>query len=577
MESESQSNKVPSGPEMVQLFISYRLPEGENCIPLKQPKVKIFTKLGEMERLHGETEACQDTVEVDFKTAFILYYHFERKQHIRLEILSNEQKCWEPISSITTNLGEIIGTKDQTVVFRISSKAGAHGKLVVRVEKVPDNNSTAFIDISARKLSSSSKWFSGGAGSFYYVLNRVVDSEESMEVYKSEVIKKNVNPKWAPFKVSMEALCQNQRDTTLRIQIFCHKYFGFKLFGQCEFTVEELIQLKTTEGVLSKPNKKKKYGFLEVNSFHLGDNPTLADFFRDGFKLNLVMGIDFAPSKGPSNDDSANQDADLRTTLYNVYETLSPYLPDKKAAFYGIAGKPSGCAEPGKNFTLSGNHSDPWISGLERLKGAVNRVTNVDNLAALFEPLIEKAVKQAKQSKATGSKEYTVVVILTKGSIHDVETTLKSLLGCDVLPISILILGIGEKRFDKLELFEKEGFFLPADKVKRPFIHFWKSGNFDSTETMVEESLKEIPSQLLEYMKMSDIKVGPQKKVDVRKILATKKTFKLDDYAGVGSRPPKVGNLLDVKAAPEMRRKSVGNVEIGKQIIFLGELSYLNL
>jgi len=558
--SKSQSNKVPTGPEMVQLFLSYRLPESENCIRLKEPKVKIYTKLGEMERLHGETEAVKDCLEVDFKTAFMMYYHFERRQDVRFEILSHEEKGWESIASISTYLGEIIGTKDSTIVFRVSSKAGTHGKLIIRSEKVQDTNSTAFIDISARKLSSGSKLFS--AGSFYFVLNRVCEGDELIEVYKSEVIKKNVNPKWIPFKIPMETLCQNQRDANLRIQIFGHKYFGYKLFAQCDFTVEELIQLKTTECVLSKPNKKKKYGFLEVNNFNLGDNPSLTDFFRDGFNLNLVIGTDFSASKAPSNEDVQSQELDLRVALYNIYETLSPYLPDKKAAFYGIGAKPSGCQEPGKNFTLSGNPADPYINRLERLKGIVNGLGNVETLSSLYEPIIEKAVKLAKQSKATGSKEYVVAVILTKGAIHDVETTLKSLLGCDVLPISILILGIGEKRFDKLELFEKEGFFLTVEKLKRTFVHFYKSGSFDGVETMLEESLKEIPSQFLEYMRNSDITVGPKKKVDVRKILATKKTFKLDDYAGVGSRPPKVGNLLDIQAVPEMRRKSV-NIDMG--------------
>ena len=53
-------------------------------------------------------------------------------------------------------------------------------------------------------------------------------------------------------------------------------------------------------------------------------------------------------------------------------------------------------------------------------------------------------------NKLEGSKEYTILLILTDGEIHDMKSTIDTLLDMYALPISIIIVGIGDADFSKM-------------------------------------------------------------------------------------------------------------------------------
>ena len=48
--------------------------------------------------------------------------------------------------------------------------------------------------------------------------------------------------------------------------------------------------------------------------------------------------------------------------------------------------------------------------------------------------------------------KYLILLIITDGAIHDMEETINSIIdGCD-LPLSILIIGVGDADFDNMEV-----------------------------------------------------------------------------------------------------------------------------
>ena len=49
---------------------------------------------------------------------------------------------------------------------------------------------------------------------------------------------------------------------------------------------------------------------------------------------------------------------------------------------------------------------------------------------------------------------YTVLLILTDGEIHDMEQTKDLIVEASVLPISIIIVGIGEADFTSMEILD---------------------------------------------------------------------------------------------------------------------------
>jgi hypothetical protein len=104
--------------------------------------------------------------------------------------------------------------------------------------------------------------------------------------------------------------------------------------------------------------------------------------------------------------------------------------------------------------------------------------------------------------KLQGRYAYGVLLILTDGEIHDMNETKNLIVENAYLPISIVIVGIGNANFDKMGdldgdngLYASNGKKSPRDIVQ--FVPFNKyQGN---AELLTKELLKEIPSQVVQY------------------------------------------------------------------------------
>ena len=71
----------------------------------------------------------------------------------------------------------------------------------------------------------------------------------------------------------------------------------------------------------------------------------------------------------------------------------------------------------------------------------------------LFSPCINRVKSQASLSKFQKKQFYYILLILTDGDIHDFQEILDSLVICSKLPMSMIIIGIGDRNFEKLEIF----------------------------------------------------------------------------------------------------------------------------
>lgn len=74
----------------------------------------------------------------------------------------------------------------------------------------------------------------------------------------------------------------------------------------------------------------------------------------------------------------------------------------------------------------------------------------------LFSPIINTAKDIAQQFKEQGSLNYLILLILTDGDIHDMDKVINSLVEAAILPISIIIVGIGKANFEKMHQLDGE-------------------------------------------------------------------------------------------------------------------------
>ena len=103
---------------------------------------------------------------------------------------------------------------------------------------------------------------------------------------------------------------------------------------------------------------------------------------------------------------------------------------------------------------------------------------------------------------------YEILMILTDGLINDMDETVKLLIDCESLPLSVIIIGIGTSDFsnmvrldgDEEPLTDNNGRVTKRDLVQFVEYEKFKKGYYKGNyEELSEEVLKEIPKQIEEF------------------------------------------------------------------------------
>jgi hypothetical protein len=184
---------------------------------------------------------------------------------------------------------------------------------------------------------------------------------------------------------------------------------------------------------------------------------------------------------------------------------LLDYDADKRVPVYGFGGMVDGGATS-HCFALNFNERDPEVPGLQGLvdtyKGSFSRVTLSG--PTYFAPIIRRAAEAASVGISAASQKYTVLLLLTDGAVNDLDETVRAIVDASVLPLSIVIIGVGGADFSTMD-------FLDADKGRLSaggkmaardivqFVPFRKYAAYGAGagSALAKELLKEVPAQLV--------------------------------------------------------------------------------
>merc|ERR1711994_653745 len=134
-----------------------------------------------------------------------------------------------------------------------------------------------------------------------------------------------------------------------------------------------------------------------------------------------------------------------------------------------------------------------------------------------FSPVINHVSKFAQAFQADG-KQYFVLLILTDGIITDLDATMASIIAASNLPLSIIIIGVGNEDFSAMEALDSDDKLLRAngrvasrDIVQfvelRKFLMNYGGGQMNwNKEALAKEVLAEVPKQLVTWMTKRGIK-----------------------------------------------------------------------
>ena len=248
-------------------------------------------------------------------------------------------------------------------------------------------------------------------------------------------------------------------------------------------------------------------------NFYLEERPSFFDFLHSGWKINLLVAIDFTASNGEITDRSSLHFLDPSGKLNNyqnaikqVGNILELYDYNKQYPCYGFGGIPrySGSNKVSHCFHLNGQE-DPEVFGVQGIMDAYQFSLQSCGLygPTNFGSILRNTVDYIRTKM--NERMYHVLLILTDGDIHDMPIAKDIIVEGSEYPLSIIIIGLGESSFNKMIELDGDDVILRntrGDPTKRDIVQFVKFNDFRyrSKQALAEEVLEEVPEQVISYL-----------------------------------------------------------------------------
>lgn len=206
----------------------------------------------------------------------------------------------------------------------------------------------------------------------------------------------------------------------------------------------------------------------------------------------------------------------------SIGDILVNYDHSKMLPMYGFGGKAIPLGDKTLHcFPMNFNVEEPRVFGLQGIMQCYEKSLNLIQLSGptLFSPILREVNSVCRQ--ALGSNKYMILLILTDGAIHDMDETIDMVFQAVDLPLSIIIVGLGDADFSLMEtldgddgLFDRRG-----QRCKRDLVQFVPYNKFKGNPSaLAKEVLEELPDQLTQYYMAKGIKPGVPVQQDLGKI-----------------------------------------------------------
>ncbi|KAM9148510.1 copine-5 isoform 2-T2 [Pangshura tecta] len=472
----------------VELTVSCRHLLDKDTFSKSDPMCVLYTQGIETKqwREFGRTEVIDNTLNPDFVRKFILDYFFEEKQSLRFDLYDVDSKSpdlskHDFLGQAFCTLGEIVGSAGSRLekpltmgAFTLHSRTGKPtpsvsnggipgkkcGTIILSAEELGNCRDVATMQFCANKLDK--KDFFGKSDPFMVFYRSNEDGTFTI-CHKTEVVKNTLNPVWQAFSIPVRALCNGDYDRTIKVEVYdwdrdgSHDFIGefttsYRELarGQSQFNVYEVVNPK-------KKMKKKKYinsGTVTLLSFTVESEYTFLDYIKGGTQINFTVAIDFTASNGnPSQSTSLHYMNPYQLNAYAmalkaVGEIIQDYDSDKMFPALGFGAKIPPDGHVSHEFPLNGNADNPYCSGIEGILEAYHKSLKTVQLygPTNFAPVVNHVARYAT-TEQDGS-QYFVLLIITDGVISDMAQTKEAIVNAAKLPMSIIIVGVGQAEFD---------------------------------------------------------------------------------------------------------------------------------
>ena len=488
----------------VEIFISGRDLQNKDILSKSDPFCIISHQpAGAASYLDLErTEVVLNSLNPDWKKSVIMDFFFESKQSLRFSVFDYDESSPDPLGDVYTTLGDLVAKG--TTFLKLSTK----GTLVVRVEEVKASQESFVLKMRGIKLDKKD-WF--GKSDPYLIFYRSLGVNQWKEVHRTEVVKDTLNPTWVPFEVTEQELCNSDVHKPIKIECYDWDSTGaHDLIGVCETSMDHLEASGYKFDLHNPQDHNKHSGTLELTECIRHKHLSFIDYLRCGVQISLSIAIDFTASNGEYSSQTSlhhidpNNPNQYERAIWEVGNILAAYDNDKYFPVLGFGGVPHGEPRANHCFALTRDESNPYVVGIDGVMNLYRASLSNVSLSGptLFHHLIDKTRTVA--SSTPPHANYYVLLILTDGAIMDMAETLRSVVQASSLPLSIIIVGVGNAEFDSMEALDSDKKALVDDtgrKAVRDIVQFVPFRQFGGNSiALAAEVLKEIPKQVTDFM-----------------------------------------------------------------------------
>ncbi|KAF4789219.1 Copine-7 [Turdus rufiventris] len=367
-------------------------------------------------------------------------------------------------------------------------------------EEISGNNGYVELAFRAKKLDDKDLFSKSDP---FLEIYRIDDDRSEQLVYRTEVVKNNLSPIWEPFKVSLNSLCSCEEKRKLRCVVWDYDSRGKHDFIGEFFTTFEEMQKAMGENKVQWDCMNPKYKIKKRNYKNSGVVVL----------LDLKVAIDFTASNGdPRNSCSLHyinpyQPNEYLKALVAVGEICQDYDSDKKFSALGFGARIPPKYEVSHDFAINFNPDNDECEGIQ---GVVESYQSCLPKIQLYgptnvAPIISKVARVAADEERTKeASQYFILLILTDGVVTDMADTREAIVRASYLPMSIIIVGVGNADFTDMQILDGDDGVLRSPKgepVLRDIVQFVPFREFKnaSPTALAKCVLAEVPKQVVEY------------------------------------------------------------------------------
>lgn len=500
----------------IELHVSAKNLTDMDIITVSDPVCALFVWDQGRWKEFGRTEVIWNNLNPEWVTYFSVQYVFEMRQPLMFRVYDvDSDNCdlnsQDFIGEASIELSQIISASGTTELeLHLPNKTKSRGTLYVTPEQVEGSASIVEMKIKAMNLKKL-HWI--GGNSPFFIISKSSEGGRFLPIYQSEVVGKM---RWQKFTIPFQQLCNCDPDRPIRVSFMDYRRTtAAVLIGYADLTYTRMSE-SLLQQIDLVDDKGQPAGKFVIEEMQLQQKYNFYDFLRGGVQLNLITAIDFtASNRDPRDPRSLHYCGVDNINAYEkciraVGEILCPYDSDQMFPMFGFGAKVGGIIN--HCFPLTFNPQAPCVHGLDGMLGAYRNALMQVQLSGptLFSHVINSASRIAQESWAE-SRTYTILLIITDGIINDMQDTKDAIVAAGRLPLSIIIVGVGNADFtamdvldaDDVPLVSRAGYTMERDLVQ--FVPFNKFAN-QHYSVLAAEVLDEIPRQLVEWAEMNGVK-----------------------------------------------------------------------